>query len=75
LTGLVVLSEIEPDLVKTVLRTMFLFGLGSFTHSKQDEQRFESLDTSEFVEEFELVEEKAMSAKLVRPSSAWSLQS
>ncbi|GJT39447.1 hypothetical protein Tco_0939312 [Tanacetum coccineum] len=32
-------------------RTRFL------THSKQDEQQFESLDTSEFVEELELVEE------------------
>ncbi|GJV33542.1 hypothetical protein Tco_1393942 [Tanacetum coccineum] len=29
----------------------------SFTHSKHDEQQFESLDTSEFVEELELVEE------------------
>ncbi|GKF26662.1 hypothetical protein Tco_0082556, partial [Tanacetum coccineum] len=74
LTGLAALSEIGLDLVKTVLRTMFLFGLRYFTLSKQDEQQFESLDTSECVEEDELVEEKAIRAKLVGPSSAWSLQ-
>nr|GFB51462.1 hypothetical protein [Tanacetum cinerariifolium] len=37
--------------------------------SKQDDEQFESVDTLEL----ELIEELAMSAKLVRPSSAWSL--
>ncbi|GJU07269.1 zf-CCHC domain-containing protein [Tanacetum coccineum] len=43
----------EMYLLNIAKRTQVL----SFTHSKQDEQQFESLDTSEFVEELELVEE------------------
>ncbi|GKA35256.1 hypothetical protein Tco_0721747 [Tanacetum coccineum] len=48
----------------------FPSSLRSFTYSKQDEQQFKSLDTLEFVEELGLVEEKAIRAKLVGPSSA-----